>query len=264
MPAMRAHAPPTGPRAASTRPARGGRRTAADHRRRTRGTGMSRPRPPWPHTGRSTPDAIRNGGRPARHTAARDSTTAIGGTPSARNRMPRQPRSTGSGATTRRADTGSPATGPACRLPGRPRATPHTPGPEAPTICTADSCAAPSRGARIPSAPQEPDGRSGPVRRAVGGSSRGTAPTRYAAARAHAVPAQPAKVRVRRGTGLRDRLGHATTMMASNAAQAGIDRADIADTMGHTAMELTARTSCPPVPRPRTPSAMWPDGPAPS
>ncbi|KIM00931.1 hypothetical protein LU08_08875, partial [Bifidobacterium adolescentis] len=72
---------------------------------------------------------------------------------------------------------------------------------------------------------------------------RGTAPTRYAAARAHAVPAQPAKVRVRRGTGLRDRLGHATTMMASNAAQAGIDRADIADTMGHTAMELTARTS---------------------
>lgn len=41
----------------------------------------------------------------------------------------------------------------------------------------------------------------------------------------------------------RDRLGHATTMMASNAAQAGIDRADIADTMGHTAMELTARTS---------------------
>nr|WP_236822266.1 CHAP domain-containing protein [Bifidobacterium longum] len=72
---------------------------------------------------------------------------------------------------------------------------------------------------------------------------RGTAPTRYAAARAHAVPAQPAKVRVRRGPGLRDRLGHATTMMASNAAQAGIDRADIADTMGHTAMELTARTS---------------------
>ena len=42
---------------------------------------------------------------------------------------------------------------------------------------------------------------------------------------------------------LRDRLGHATTMMASNAAQAGIDRADIADTMGHTAMELTARAS---------------------
>ncbi|MDN4189482.1 glycoside hydrolase [Bifidobacterium longum subsp. longum] len=42
---------------------------------------------------------------------------------------------------------------------------------------------------------------------------------------------------------MRDRLGHATTMMASNAAQAGIDRADIADTMGHTAMELTARTS---------------------
>lgn len=72
---------------------------------------------------------------------------------------------------------------------------------------------------------------------------RGTAPTRYAAARAHAVPAQPAKVRVRRGPGLRDRLGHATAMMASNAAQAGIDRADIADTMGHTAMELTARTS---------------------
>lgn len=161
---MRAHAPPTGPRAASTRPARGGRRTAADHRRRTRGTGMSRPRPPWPHTGRSTPDAIRNGGRPARHTAARDSTTAIGGTPSARNRMPRQPRSTGSGATTRRADTGSPATGPACRLPGRPRATPHTPGPEAHTTCTADT-------GEGPPTPREQTGRPGPGRREDGGPS---------------------------------------------------------------------------------------------
>ena len=49
--------------------------------------------------------------------------------------------------------------------------------------------------------------------------------------------------RVRRGTGLRDRLGHATTMMASTAAQAGADRNDIADTMGHNAMELAARAS---------------------
>ena len=74
---------------------------------------------------------------------------------------------------------------------------------------------------------------------------RGTAPTRYApaAARAHAVAPHPDRTRVRRGTGLRDRLGHATTMMASNAAQAGIDRTDIADTMGHTAMELTARAT---------------------
>lgn len=208
MPAMRAHAPPTGPRAASTRPARGGRRTAADHRRRTRGTGMSRPRPPWPHTGRSTPDAIRNGGRPARHTAARDSTTAIGGTPSARNRMPRQPRSTGSGATTRRADTGSPATGPACRLPGRPRATPHTPGPGAPTICTADSCAAPSRGARIPSAPQEPDGRSGPVRRAVGGSSE--APRRHDTPRPAPMPSPRSRPRSASAAGPACATGWAT------------------------------------------------------
>ncbi|MCB4864619.1 CHAP domain-containing protein [Bifidobacterium pseudocatenulatum] len=50
-------------------------------------------------------------------------------------------------------------------------------------------------------------------------------------------------MRVRRGTGLRDRLGRATTMTVSNAAQAGVDRTDIADTMGHTAMELTARAS---------------------
>lgn len=35
----------------------------------------------------------------------------------------------------------------------------------------------------------------------------------------------------------------ATTMTVSNAAQAGVDRTDIADTMGHTAMELTARAS---------------------
>lgn len=32
-------------------------------------------------------------------------------------------------------------------------------------------------------------------------------------------------------------------MTVSNAAQAGVDRTDIADTMGHTAMELTARAS---------------------
>ena len=74
---------------------------------------------------------------------------------------------------------------------------------------------------------------------------RGAAPTRYAtsAGRAHAVAPHPDRTHVRRGTGLRDRLGHATTMMASNAAQAGVDRTDIADTMGHTAMELTARAS---------------------
>ena len=159
---MRAHAPPTGPRAASTRPARGGRRTAADHRRRTRGTGMSRPRPPWPHTGRSTPDAIRNGGRPARHTAARDSTTAIGGTPSRRNRMPRRHRY--GGTTTRRTDTGSPVAGPACRPPGQARGTPHTPGPEAHTTCMADT-------GEGPPTPREQTGRPGPGRREDGGSS---------------------------------------------------------------------------------------------
>lgn len=74
---------------------------------------------------------------------------------------------------------------------------------------------------------------------------RGVAPTRYttATARAHAVAPHPDSIRVRRGTGLRDRLGRATTMTVSNAAQAGVDRTDIADTMGHTAMELTARAS---------------------
>ena len=70
---------------------------------------------------------------------------------------------------------------------------------------------------------------------------RGTAPTRYTTGRSHTSAARPAKVRVRRGTGLRDRLGRATAMTVSNAAQAGTDRTDIADTMGHTAMELTAR-----------------------
>lgn len=70
---------------------------------------------------------------------------------------------------------------------------------------------------------------------------RGTAPTRYTPVRSHTSAARPAKVRVRRGTGLRDRLGRATAMTVSNAAQAGTDRTDIADTMGHTAMELTAR-----------------------
>ncbi len=71
----------------------------------------------------------------------------------------------------------------------------------------------------------------------------GTAPTRYttSAASIHAAAAQPDGFRARRGTGLRDRLGHATTMMVSNAAQAGVDRTDIADTMGHTATELTVR-----------------------
>lgn len=70
---------------------------------------------------------------------------------------------------------------------------------------------------------------------------RGTAPIRYTTGRSHTSAARPSKVRVRRGTGLRDRLGRATAMTVSNAAQAGTDRTDIADTMGHTAMELTAR-----------------------
>ena len=191
---MRAHAPPTGPRAASTRPARGGRRTAADHRRWTRGTGMSRPRPPWPHTGRSTPDAIRNGGRPARHTAARDSTTAIGGTPSARNRMPRQPRSTGSGATTRRADTGRPD----------PRA--DCPDVRAPRRIRPDRKPLPS--ARIPSAPQEPDGRSGPVRRAVGGSSE--APRRHDTPRPAPMPSPRSRPRSASAAGPACATGWAT------------------------------------------------------
>lgn len=163
MPATRAHAPPTGPRAASTRPAHGGRPPAADHRRRARGTGMSRPRPPRPHTGRNTPNATHSrGGRPARHTAARASPTAIAGTPSRRNRMPRRHRY--GGTTTRRTDTGSPVAGPACRPPGQARGTPHTPGPEAHTTCTADT-------GEGPPTPREQTGRPGPGRREDGGSS---------------------------------------------------------------------------------------------
>lgn len=162
MPAMRAHAPPTGPRAASTRPARGGRRTAADHRRRTRGTGMSRRLPPRPHTDRNTPNAVSNGSRSGRHTAARDSPTAIAGTPSRRNRMPRRHRY--GGTTTRRTDTGSPVAGPACRPPGQARGTPHTPGPEAHTTCTADT-------GEGPPTPREQTGRPGPGRREDGGPS---------------------------------------------------------------------------------------------
>ena len=159
---MRAHAPPTGPRAASTRPARGGRPPAADHRRRARGTGMSRPRPPRPHTDRNTPNAVSNGSRSGRHTAARASPTAIAGTPSRRNRMPRRHRY--GGTTTRRTDTGSPVAGPACRPPGQARGTPHTPGPEAHTTCTADT-------GEGPPTPREQSGRPGPGRREDGGPS---------------------------------------------------------------------------------------------
>lgn len=159
---MRAHAPPTGPRAASTRPAHGGRPPAADHRRRARGTGMSRPLPPRPHTDRNTPNAVSNGSRSGRHTAARDSTTDIAGTPSRRNRMPRRHRY--GGTTTRRTDTGSPVAGPACRPPGQARGTPHTPGPEAHTTCTADT-------GEGPPTPREQSGRPGPGRREDGGPS---------------------------------------------------------------------------------------------
>lgn len=67
--------------------------------------------------------------------------------------------------------------------------------------------------------------------------------TRYAPAvhLAQAAAAQPDGIRIRRGSGLRDRLGHATTMMVANIAQSGADRTDIADSMGHTAVELAAR-----------------------
>lgn len=153
MPATRAHAPPTGPRAVSTRPARGGRPPAADHRRRARGTGMSRRLPPRPHTDRNTPNAVSNGSRSGRHTAAR-ANTAAGGTPSGRNRMPWRPRSSGIGTTTRRTDTGSPVAGPACR----------PPGPEAHTTCTADT-------GEGPPTPREQTGRPGPGRREDGGPS---------------------------------------------------------------------------------------------
>ena len=150
---MRAHAPPTGPRAASTRPARGGR-PHPGARRRPRIVGMSRRRPPRPHTGRSTPNALRGSGRSGRHTAARASPTADG-TPTGRDRMPR-PRS-GNGKTTRGTDT----------------------GPGTHTGCTADT-------GEGPPMPWERTGRTGAGRREDGGSS--AAPRRLDTRRPRAAP----------------------------------------------------------------------------
>ena len=138
------------------------RQTARRRPQAARGTGMSRRLPPRPHTDRNTPNAVSNGSRSGRHTAARASPTAIAGTPSRRNRMPRRHRY--GGTTTRRTDTGSPVAGPACRPPGQARGTPHTPGPEAHTTCTADT-------GEGPPTPREQTGRPGPGRREDGGSS---------------------------------------------------------------------------------------------
>lgn len=256
MSAMRARAPPTRPRATSTRPAHGGGPApAAPPRQRQSGNACTRRRRlPWPHimrpirkapdtspSDRSTP--IGRNVLSGRHTAARGSPIAPGDTPARRNHMPRLPRPD-CGVTTLRRDTGRrrppasprhtsgtdmtrphtprphtpvPPTGAAAhtsrrrtraspdavppirqsdfppedRRFDRARGTPHTPGPRAHIICTADTGATPPHGARIPPvsppprratsaaqhASREPADRTGPGRWASGGPS--VAPRRH-------------------------------------------------------------------------------------
>ena len=52
---------------------------------------------------------------------------------------------------------------------------------------------------------------------------------------------KPSSANAHHGGGLRDRLGHAATMAVSSATQYGTDQSDIADSMGHTSLEMVTR-----------------------